>query len=416
MGENRLRVAGLFAGIGGLELGLARAGHHAELLCEIEPGAVAVLKSRFPGVRLHEDVTTLDRLPAGTDLVVAGFPCQDLSQAGLTKGLGGRQSSLVDHVFRLLGSSDVPWVLLENVPFMLQLGRGGTMRHVATELERLGYSWAYRVVDTRAFGLPQRRERVFILASKLGSPAAALLEPEFAPPEQAYTEGVACGFYWTEGLRGLGWGVDCVPTLKGGSTIGIPSPPAIWTPEGAFVTPDIRDAERLQGFDVDWTQPAETVGRASHRWKLVGNAVSVPVAEWLGGRIGVSSTWAPIDPSPFNPGGAWPRAGFLRGGDVWTVPVSTWPVCMPAPSLLDFLHHPTRPMSLRGLEGFKSRLDRGSLKRPAAFDRDLERAIDAASVAAGSSARDAAVVKARSGGATPAASRRRKAAAAVVDQ
>ena len=122
MANSHFHVAGLFAGIGGLELGLARAGHHTELLCEIEPGAVAVLRNRFPRVPVHEDVTTLKRLPRAVNLVVAGFPCQDLSQAGLTKGLGGLQSSLVDHVFRLLKVSDVPWVVLENVPFMLQLG------------------------------------------------------------------------------------------------------------------------------------------------------------------------------------------------------------------------------------------------------------------------------------------------------
>src|SRR5690606_35704194 len=78
------------------------------------------------------------------------------------------------------------------------------------------------------------------------------------------------GFYWTEGIRGLGAAVDAVPTLKGGSTIGIPSSPAILLPNGRVVTPDIRDAERLQGFPADWTQPAETVARKSVRWKLVG--------------------------------------------------------------------------------------------------------------------------------------------------
>src|SRR5690606_19679397 len=94
-----------------------------------------------------------------------------------------------------------------------------------------------------------------------------------------------CGFYWTEGLRGLGWAVNAVPTLKGGSSIGIPSPPAIVLPDGRVVTPDIRDAERLQGFPADWTKVAETVARRSARWRLVGNAVSVPAADWIGKRL-----------------------------------------------------------------------------------------------------------------------------------
>src|SRR5213076_10234 len=93
-----------------------------------------------------------------------------------------------------------------------------------------------------------------------------------------------CGFYWTEGIRGLGWAVNAVPTLKGGSTVGVPSPPAIWMPAGEIVTPSLCDVERLQGFETDWTKPAEKVVRPSLRWKLVGNAVSVPVAAWLGRR------------------------------------------------------------------------------------------------------------------------------------
>src|SRR5689334_22945171 len=86
------RVAGLFAGIGGVERGLARGGHSALMFCENEPAAMAVLRNRFPGVPLHDDVRTLEHLPAETTLVVAGFPCQDLSQAGTTKGLSGSRS------------------------------------------------------------------------------------------------------------------------------------------------------------------------------------------------------------------------------------------------------------------------------------------------------------------------------------
>ncbi len=117
--------------------------------------------------------------------------------------------------------------------------------------------------------------------------AGPLLTTDAGEPAPADDlEGLACGFYWTEGVRGLGWAVDAVPTLKGGSTIGIPSPPAIWMPDGEIVVPEIRDAERLQGFDADWTEPAAaTSRRKGARWKLVGNAVSVPVARWVGERL-----------------------------------------------------------------------------------------------------------------------------------
>jgi len=88
-------IVGLFAGIGGFERGLHRAAHKTILLCENEPAAMAVLKAKFPDIPLHNDIRTLARLPRETTLVVAGFPCQDLSQAGLTRGIIGTRSGLV---------------------------------------------------------------------------------------------------------------------------------------------------------------------------------------------------------------------------------------------------------------------------------------------------------------------------------
>lgn len=221
-----MRIAGLFAGIGGFELGMHRAGHATELLCDVLPTSRAVLAARFPGVDYHDDITTLRSLPASVDAICAGFPCQDLSQAGRTAGLEGERSGLIGEVFRLLSRRRVPTVIVENVPFMLQLNGGNAMRAIVDEFERRGYRWAYRVVDTFGFGLPQRRERVFLIASRELDPADVLLADErpVERPKSAIGR-LAHGFYWTEGLGGLGWAVDAVPTLKNGSTIGIPSPP-----------------------------------------------------------------------------------------------------------------------------------------------------------------------------------------------
>ena len=250
-----LSVVGLFAGIGGLEVGLGEQGWRTELFCEIDPAAAAVLKHHFPDVPLVKDVARLRGLPGATELVTAGFPCQDLSQAGRTLGISGERSGLVGHVFRLVRYRKGPrWLLLENVPFMLKLDRGRAMLHLTTELEALGYRWAYRVVDARAFGLPQRRQRVMLLASRTEDPREVLFAGDAGAPTDDDQDARACGFYWTEGVRGLGWAVDAVPTLKGGSTIGIASPPAIRRQRTReIVTPGITDAERLQGFDPDWT-------------------------------------------------------------------------------------------------------------------------------------------------------------------
>ncbi len=373
-----MNVVGLFAGIGGIELGLSRAGHHTALLCEIDAAARAVLTHRFPGVPLHSDIRVLRKLPPGTDLVTGGFPCQDISQAGATKGISGRNSGLIDEVFRLLETNDVPHVLLENVSFILSLDRGHAMRHVTSELERLGYRWAYRVVDSRAFGLPQRRQRLFLIASRLCEPSELLMSGSFEPNEPTEWAGRACGFYWTEGIRGLGWAIDAVPTLKGGSTVGIASPPAIWLPDGRIVTPTIGDAERMQGFEAGWTEAALTVSKPGFRWKLVGNAVSVPAAEWIGRLFEKGGRSTDFRAQPFDQHKKWPVAACGGPGQqALGVELSLWPVRTARGSLSDFLLDEPKLLSHKATTGFISRLRSGSLHFPPEFLRALEQHAEA---------------------------------------
>lgn len=358
LGEH-LRVAGLFAGVGGIEVGLHKAGHVSSLLCEIDPGARRVLESRFPNARIESDVRLLKGLPR-VDVLAAGFPCQDLSQAGRTAGIAGTQSSLVEHIFRLVDSSPrAPrWLLIENVSFMLQLDRGEAMRYLVEQLESRRFAWAYRVVDTRAFGLPQRRQRVILIASRTDDPRQVLFGEDHGEQVHKPIQKSQYGFYWTEGNRGLGWAVDELPTLKGGSTIGIPSPPAIWDPLGDTVTtPDIRDAERLQGLDVDWTLAAlEAEGvRRGHRWKLVGNAVSVPVAEWVGRRLASPLKSEPLSDKLLSRGVLWPRAAWGQRGKVFAVDMSMWPLKSRRPRLSKFLRFPRAQLSARAAAGFLSR-------------------------------------------------------------
>lgn len=364
----KLRVAALFAGIGGIEVGLHASGHETRVLCEWDPAAQRVLRDRFPSTPLVDDVRTMDHLP-DVDLVTAGFPCQDLSQAGRTAGITGERSGLVEHVFRLVDGADHPptWLLLENVSFMLSLDRGEAMRWLTAQLEDRGYAWAYRVVDTRAFGLPQRRQRVILLASKVADPRPILLNQEHGEVSADDRAGLACGFYWTEGVRGLGWAVDAVPTLKGGSTIGIPSPPAIWRPgTGRIVTPEIRDAERLQGFPAEWTTAADTVEgrRRTDRWKLVGNAVSTPVAKWIGERITTDEAFDADVGTTLSAGDRWPAAAWGAGGERRAVARSMWPVAYPRPHLHEFLEYEPSSLSARATAGFLSRAARGNLRIP----------------------------------------------------
>lgn len=371
-----MHIAGLFAGIGGFELGMHRAGHTTELLCDVLPASKAVLGARFPGVDYRDDITHLRSLPASVDAICAGFPCQDLSQAGRTAGLEGERSGLIGEVFRLLSRRRVPTVIVENVPFMLQLNGGNAMRAIVDEFERRGYRWAYRVVDTFSFGLPQRRERVYLVASREFDPAEVLLADENAleRPRSALGQ-FAHGFYWTEGLGGLGWAVDAVPTLKNGSTIGIPSPPAVLMPDGRVIKPGLRDVERLQGFDADWTAPAEAVVKPSARWGLVGSAVSVPVAHWVGQRLAAPGAYARERDEPFGSTGKAPRAARFDGKHRFAVRIGTDPLGIRPPPLAEFLtdHAGQSALSLKATLGFLGRTRRAKLRFEPGFIAAVER-------------------------------------------
>lgn len=358
-----MKVAGLFAGIGGLELGFCRAGHEAVHLCEIWDPARAVLKHHFSDVATSTDISELDALPEDTEVITAGFPCQDLSQAGKTHGIEGSRSGLVSNVFRLIDKQRVPVVVLENVSFMLQLNRGQAMARLVEAFEERGYRWAYRVVNSQAF-LPQRRARVFLVAA-LGElePSDVLFADNATAPEQSTSlDTHAHGFYWTEGTRGLGWAPNGVPTLKNGSTVGIPSPPAILLPTRQLIKPDIRDAERLQGFEPGWTLPAEKICRSSFRWSLVGNAVSVPVAEWLGQRLATPGQHDTEREAPLQVNAKWPHAAKGSQAGRYAVSVGPIPIYKPREDLHTFLQHEGTPLSERATRGFLKRAESSSLR------------------------------------------------------
>ena len=254
------------------------------------------------------------------------------------------------------------------------------MAVIIAALEALEYRWAYRVVDTRSFGLPQRRRRVYLAASTQDDPRSVLYADEAGAPPQpgkdAWRE-AACGFYWTEGTRGLGWAHDAVPTLKSGSAVGIPSAPAIILPDGEpgsrIGTPDLRDAERLQGLPADWTEPAEAVARRGLRWRLVGNAVTANVAEWIGRRLRHPGVYSGDDDPTLGRTMHWPHAAYNVGdGRRVSRTVSEWPLAHRAESLAEFLQYPLQPLSLRAARGFYSRVSSSSLAVPDGFLEAIE--------------------------------------------
>lgn len=367
-----MRVAAVFAGVGGFELGFERAGHRTILLCESNEQAAAVLRQRWSDVRLHGDIRSLDALPDGTDIVTAGFPCQNLSMAGDKRGITGQKSTIVSRLFKLLDRGSVQWVVIENVYFMLHLRRGSAVEYILHQLEQRGYKWAYRVLNSRAFGLPQRRRRVFIVASQTRDPRDVLLSQHGGTRKwPAVNMARPIGFYWTEGRTGHGLTGDAVPPLKAGSTLGIPCPPAVLLPSGRVVTPTIEAVERLQGFPAGWTSILRTGSAGRHRWRLVGNAVSVPVAEWIGRQLLAPGSYDPRGDDPLDQAGSWPDAAWNMDGrpDARRVAagVTEYPVRGRRGRLSAFATQHWPNLSRRALFGFTERARRGHLKYPPGF-------------------------------------------------
>lgn len=367
-----MRAAGLFSGIGGLELGLAASGISSELLCDWWEPAQRTLRRRFDS-EVVGDVRVMTALPA-VDVVTAGFPCTDLSQVGRTAGIGGDESGLVAEVFRLVRRTPPRWLVLENVPNMLTLHGGAPMRHVTNWLDEEGWNWAYRTVDSQHFGVRQRRRRIFLVASRTEDPRAVLFADEAGTPV-ARRHHTAYGFYWTEGTRGIGWGPGVTPTLKGGSKLGISSPPGVWVPGAELgsrvVRPSIEAGERLQGFRAGWTSD---VAKEGHRWKLVGNAVSVPVARWLGSRLVGPGETVDVPRRVLAGNHRWPAAAASVAGEREAWDVSERPLIVRHRTTLSGLldSHGAVPLSFGATRGFATRLEASSLRSLAEFRQALD--------------------------------------------
>lgn len=177
-----LTVVSLFAGIGGIDLAAERAGMRTVLLCEKDEPCRRVLAERFPDAVIHPDVTELtadDLRAAGAvpdrTVLTAGWPCQGNSVAGRRGGMGDARSGLWVHVARLLAEFRPAWFVGENVPGLLSVNDGRDFGTVVGDLAELGYGWAYRVLDARYFGVPQRRARV-VIVGRAGDSGAAPAE------------------------------------------------------------------------------------------------------------------------------------------------------------------------------------------------------------------------------------------------
>jgi DNA-cytosine methyltransferase len=169
---SNLTAISLFAGVGGFDLAFQRAGVKVTAAVEIDKKCRDVLALHFPETKLFDDVkeVTGEQLRATgfipeRGIIAGGFPCQDLSIAGLRRGLDGARSGLFHEIIRLADELKPQFLILENVGGLLSSQRGKDMGIVITALVERGYGVCWRVLDSQNFGVPQRRRRVFIVAS-----------------------------------------------------------------------------------------------------------------------------------------------------------------------------------------------------------------------------------------------------------
>ncbi len=155
-----MTVGSLFAGIGGFDLGFERAGFEIRWQVEIDPFCRAVLAKHWPDVRRYEDVRTVGVELERVDVIVGGFPCQDVSHAGPRIGITGERSGLWSQFARLLGELRPRYAVVENVTGLTDRG----IDVVLGDLAALGFDAEWSVLSACAVGAPHTRERVFIVA------------------------------------------------------------------------------------------------------------------------------------------------------------------------------------------------------------------------------------------------------------
>ena len=235
-----MKVGSLFAGIGGFDLGLERAGFEIAWQVEIDPYCQRVLAKHWPNVQRYGDIRAIDwaTVPR-VDLLCGGFPCQDLSFAGKRAGIDGERSGLWSEYVRAIRALRPRYILVENVPGLLT---NQYMGRVLGDLAQSGYDAEWDCLPASAFGSPQRRDRVWLVAH----PQRCGLQGRIMQPigQEAKRTG------WIQQLEGLhGKELElAIPTGKSGGV-------------------------------------SDGVQNRAYRLRGVGNAIVPQIAEWLGRQI-----------------------------------------------------------------------------------------------------------------------------------
>lgn len=290
-----MKYLSLFSGIGGFELGI---GDKAECVgfSEIDKYASAIYQKHFPEHKNYGDITKINAedLP-DFDFLCGGFPCQAFSIAGKRKGFDDTRGTLFFDIARILRAKQPRLLLLENVKGLLSHDNGNTFKTIIATLEELGYDLQWQVLNSKNFGVPQNRERVFIVGHLRGASRPQVFPITGASQEADGERIISTAIdanYW-KGIDNHGARTAIVqlnrPKHSNDRVYGKEGvAPTLNTAQGGLRQPFIPDGskirrltptecERLQGFPDGWTEGVSD----TQRYKCLGNAVTVNVIEVL---------------------------------------------------------------------------------------------------------------------------------------
>jgi DNA (cytosine-5)-methyltransferase 1 len=274
----------MFSGIGGFEIALNKLGHKCVGYSEIDKTASDIYRKHFPSEVNYGDATKIneEQLPK-FDLLVGGFPCQAFSIAGKRRGFEDTRGTLFFDIARIVKSRKPRYLLLENVRGLLSHQGGETFRVILNTLGELGYSYQWGVVNSRYFGIPQNRERVFIVGHLT---EWSDYRPQIFPYRESADE-ISSVVQKTKNIIS-----PCITTENAhiyGCNVTVAQTYAITKCNNISVTEDIEngilrrltptECERLMGFPDDWTKNGiSSTGKEysvadTKRYKVLGNAV-----------------------------------------------------------------------------------------------------------------------------------------------
>ena len=325
-----LRVFSMFTGIGGFEVGLTNSNLAYEMVgfSEVDKYAIQIYNKHFKGIKNYGDATTINEteLP-NFDLLVGGFPCQAFSVAGKRKGFNDTRGTLFFDIARILRHKKPKHFILENVKGLFSHDSGRTLQTIFRVLSDLGYEYQWEVLNSKNFGVPQNRERVYIIGHLRGTSRSKIF-PIGEIKEKSETNLMQVGnidtkghnsiwgrVYSSEGISstinahggGLGakTGLYQVGIIKNrgkiksrdkatcldanyykgldnhGARTGVKVKQSLTSIKSQIRRLTPRECERLQGFPDDWTEGISD----TQRYKCLGNAVTTNVITAIISRL-----------------------------------------------------------------------------------------------------------------------------------